>query len=37
MQPDTRSGSLLLGVQKYLYTGYFVAGCIVAYLTHQIV
>ena len=37
MQPDTRGGSLQLGVQKYLYTGYFVAGCIVAYLAHQIV
>jgi preprotein translocase subunit SecE len=24
-------------VQKYLYTGYFVAGCVIAYLTHQIV
>jgi preprotein translocase SecE subunit len=38
MQQDTRAtGSLQLGVQKYLYTGYFVAGCMVAYLTHQII
>lgn len=37
-QQDTRAvGSLQLGTQKYLYTGYFVAGCIVAYLTHQII
>jgi preprotein translocase SecE subunit len=37
-QQDTRGGgSLQLGVQKYLYTGYFVTGCIVAYLAHQIV
>ena len=36
-QQDTRGGaSLQLGVQKYLYTGYFVAGCIIAYLGHQI-
>jgi preprotein translocase subunit SecE len=24
-------------VQKYLYSGYFLAGCIVAFITHQIV
>lgn len=37
-QQETRAaGSLQLGVQKYLYTGYFVAGCVIAYLTHQIV
>ena len=28
--------SLQLGVQKYLYTGYFVIGCMVAYLAHQV-
>lgn len=28
--------SLQLGLQKYLYTGYFVAGCIMAYLGHQV-
>lgn len=38
MQPDTRApGSLQLGAQKYLYWGYFVTGCIVAYLVAQIV
>ncbi len=37
MQPDSRAPvSLQLGVQKYLYTGYFVGGFIVAYLVHQI-
>ena len=38
IQTDTRPvGSLQLGIQKYLYTGYFVAGCVVAYLVHNIV
>jgi preprotein translocase SecE subunit len=39
MQSDTRApgGSLQLGAQKYLYWGYFVCGCIVAYLVSQIV
>ncbi len=38
MQPDTRAtGSLQLGVQKYLYAGYFVGGLIVAYIAHQVV
>jgi preprotein translocase SecE subunit len=37
-QQDAKTaGSLQLGVQKYLYSGYFVAGCITAYLVHQIV
>lgn len=31
-QPERIGGSLQLGVQKYLYTGYFVAGCVVAFL-----
>jgi preprotein translocase SecE subunit len=31
------SGSLQLGVQKYLYTGYFVGGIVVAWLVHNIV
>jgi preprotein translocase SecE subunit len=36
MQTDTRAaGSLQLGVQKYLYWGYFVGGCMVAYIVHQ--
>jgi len=30
------AGSLQLGVQKYLYTGYFVAGCLVAYIGHHV-
>ncbi len=34
-QQDRAGGSLGLGTAKYLYTGYFVAGCVVAYLvTH---
>ncbi|MEI8255933.1 MAG: preprotein translocase subunit SecE [Deltaproteobacteria bacterium] len=37
MQPDSRAPvTLQLGVQKYLYTGYFVGGFIVAYLVHQV-
>ncbi len=36
-QTDTRTTSLQLGVQKYLYTGYFVGGIIVAWLAHNIV
>lgn len=37
-QQDTRqAGSLQLGVQKYLYTGYFVAGCIIAWLVNNII
>jgi len=36
-QQDSRAGaSLQLGVQKYLYTGFFVAGCILAYLAHNV-
>lgn len=38
MQPDTHAPvSLQLGVQKYLYTGYFVGGLIVAYLANKVV
>ncbi len=29
-------GSLQLGVAKYLYTGFFVGGCIVAYLVNHL-
>ena len=37
MQPDTRmTGSLQLGAQKYLYSGYFLAGCIVAFIVHAV-
>ncbi|MBL8678014.1 MAG: preprotein translocase subunit SecE [Myxococcales bacterium] len=36
-QTDTRTQSLQLGVQKYLYTSYFVGGVIVAWLVHNIV
>jgi preprotein translocase SecE subunit len=35
-QPERIGGSLQLGVQKYLYTGYFVAGCVVAFLVSHI-
>lgn len=31
-QQERAGGSLLLGTVRYLYTGYFVAGCVVAYL-----
>jgi preprotein translocase SecE subunit len=31
------AGSLQLGVQKYLYSGYFVGGVVVAYLLHGII
>lgn len=31
------TGSLQLGVQKYLYTGYFVGGIVVAWLVQNIV
>jgi len=30
------AASLLLGPMKYLYTGYFVAGCIVAFLVTKV-
>lgn len=36
-QQERAGGSLLLGTVKYLYTGYFVAGCIVAFLVSKIV
>jgi len=36
-QPERIGGSLQLGVQKYLYTGYFVAACVVAFLTSHLV
>ena len=36
-QPERIGGSLQLGVQKYLYTGYFVAGCVVAFLVSHTV
>jgi preprotein translocase SecE subunit len=36
-QQDRTGGSLLLGTTKYLYTGYFVGGCIVAFLVTHIV
>lgn len=35
-QPERINGNLQLGVQKYLYTGYFVAGCVVAFLVSHI-
>lgn len=31
-QQERAGGPLLLGTGRYLYTGYFVAGCVVAYL-----
>ena len=31
-QQDRPTASLLLGPMKYLYTGYFVGGCLVAFL-----
>jgi len=34
-QPE-RIGGSLLGVQKYLYTGYFVGGCVVAFLVSHV-
>ncbi|MEZ4407705.1 MAG: preprotein translocase subunit SecE [Polyangiales bacterium] len=34
-QPE-RAASLQLGTAKYLYTGYFVGGCIVAYLVSHL-
>ncbi len=36
-QPERIGGSLQLGVQKYLYTGYFVAACVLAFLTSHLV
>ncbi len=36
-QPERIGGGLQLGVQKYLYTGYFVAACVVAFLTSHLV
>lgn len=35
-QPERIGSSLQLGVQKYLYTGYFVAGCVLAFLVSHI-
>ena len=35
-QQERIGGSLLLGVQKYLYTGYFVAGCVLAFLVSHV-
>lgn len=35
-QSERTGGSLQLGVQKYLYTGYFVAGCVVAFLVSHL-
>jgi len=31
-QQERAGGTLLLGTVRYLYTGYFVAGCVIAYL-----
>ncbi|MBI5480495.1 MAG: preprotein translocase subunit SecE [Deltaproteobacteria bacterium] len=36
-QQERAGGSLQLGTAKYLYTGYFVAGVIVAYLVNRVV
>lgn len=36
-QQERTGGSLQLGIVKYLYTGYFVAGCVVAYLVAHLV
>ena len=36
-QQERTPTSLQLGTAKYLYTGYFVAGCVVAYLVSRIV
>lgn len=35
-QPERIGGSLQLGVQKYLYTGYFVAGCVLAFMVSHL-
>ena len=35
-QPERIGSSLQMGIQKYLYTGYFVAGCVVAFLVSHI-
>ncbi len=35
-QPERIGGSLQLGVQKYLYTGYFLAGCVMAFLVSHL-
>ena len=35
-QPERIGGSLQLGVQKYLYTGYFLGGCVVAFLVSHL-
>jgi len=34
-QQERPAASLLLGPMKYLYTGYFVAGCLVAFLVSK--
>lgn len=36
-QQDRAGGSLQLGTVRYLYTGYFVAGVVVAFLVSQII
>ncbi len=36
-QQERTGASLQLGTVKYLYTGYFVAGCVVAYLVAHLV
>lgn len=36
-QTEPRAASLQLGVQKYLYTSYFVGGIVVAWLVHNII
>jgi preprotein translocase SecE subunit len=35
-QPERIGGSLQLGVQKYLYTGYFLGGCVVSFLVSHL-
>ncbi len=35
-QPERIGGSLQLGIQKYLYTGYFVTGCVLAFLVSHV-
>ena len=35
-QPERIGSNLQLGIQKYLYTGYFVAGCVLAFLVSHV-
>jgi preprotein translocase SecE subunit len=35
-QPERIGSSLQLGIKKYLYTGYFVAGCVLAFLVSHV-